>query len=144
MVKDTIRNKAFYGAINNSIKPGMHVLDIGTGTGLLSMMSVKAGASVVTTCEKNVIMHNIAQEVLELNGYADHVNLFNKHSYDLVVGEDMADKADILVCEIIDSFLLGEWMLPTINHAKKNLLKINPDTNLIILFQRQLPLLLNY
>jgi len=128
MVKDTIRNNAFHNAIKNVVKPGMHVLDIGTGTGLLSMMSVQAGASLVTTCEKHITMHSIAQEVLQLNGYSNRVNLFNKHSYDLKVGEDMPEKADLLVCEIIDSFLLGEWMLPTINHAKKHLLKVDPVT----------------
>jgi len=128
MLKDPIRNGAFHNSIKSAVKPGMHVLDIGTGTGLLSMISAQAGASLVTACEKHVTMHTVAQEVLKLNGFENKVKLINKHSYDLIIGEDLPDKADLLVCEILDSYLIGEHMLPTINHAKKNLLKLNPVT----------------
>jgi type II protein arginine methyltransferase len=43
MIRDTIRNRAFHQAIRKYVKPNLHVLDIGTGTGLLSMMAVRAG-----------------------------------------------------------------------------------------------------
>ncbi len=34
----------------------------------------------------------------------------------------------MLVCEVLDSYLLGEWVLPTVAHAKQHLLKLNPVT----------------
>jgi len=83
----------------------------------------------VTACEKHHTMATIAKEVISFNKFDDKITLHEKHSYDLKVGEDMPDKADVLVCEIMDSFLLGEWMLPSIDHARKALLKPNAAGN---------------
>ena len=44
------------------------MLDIGTGTGLLSMIAADAGARRVFTCEGSPSMHAIAKRTLALNG----------------------------------------------------------------------------
>lgn len=44
---------------------GVTVLDIGTGTGILAVMAVKAGASHVFACEVNGVLCNIARDVLK-------------------------------------------------------------------------------
>lgn len=43
---------------------GPTVLDIGTGTGILAVMAVRAGASHVFACEMNTVMCDIAKDVL--------------------------------------------------------------------------------
>ena len=59
MLHDDERNRMYHKAIDKAVK-WIHqqgrkakVLDIGTGTGLLSMMAAKAGAEVITAVEVN-------------------------------------------------------------------------------------------
>jgi protein arginine N-methyltransferase 7 len=69
----------------------------------------------------------VAKEVLKLNEMNDKVKLINKHSTELRVGsnEDLEDKVDILLFEVLDSFLLGEDVLKTLQDAQRRLLKPN-------------------
>ena len=51
----------------------MHVLDIGTGTGLLAMMAASEGADSVTACEEFPPMAECASRVIADNGLADKI-----------------------------------------------------------------------
>lgn len=46
-------------------QPGVTVLDIGTGTGILAVMAARAGASHVFACEVNGVLCDIARDVLD-------------------------------------------------------------------------------
>lgn len=74
MLHDTERNKKYEAALKVAIDQ-MHsvgkkamVLDIGTGTGLLSMMAVRNGADSVTACEAFKPMSACALNVIKANG----------------------------------------------------------------------------
>ncbi|WP_169449736.1 tetratricopeptide repeat protein [Oceanospirillum beijerinckii] len=123
MLADSTRNEAFDQALNKRVTKNTHVLDIGTGSGLLSMMAARAGASKITTCEVVPELANVAQQIIKDNHFDHQITVINKRSTSLQVGKDIEQKADLLVCEILDSGLLGEGVLPTIYHARKNLLK---------------------
>jgi type II protein arginine methyltransferase len=122
MLNDRDRNDAFALALGQRIEPGSHVLDIGAGTGLLAMMAVRAGAARVTTCEANPVIAEIARQVVEAHGLSDAIKVVPKLSTDLVVGQDMPDRADLVVSEIVDCGLIGESLLPAIRHARTHLL----------------------
>nr|CAH8870016.1 unnamed protein product [Trichobilharzia regenti] len=137
MLHDSDRNYKYRLALEHTIqrlkkqnpeKP-VHVLDIGTGTGLLSMMAVKAGAHLVTACESFRPMAKCAQRILHNNGLSEKINVIPKRSTDLVVGVDMPRKADVLVAELFDTELIGEGALETYRHAAENL--ITADASLI-------------
>jgi type II protein arginine methyltransferase len=123
MMNDMERNRAYDRAIRRAVRPGMHVLDIGTGAGLLSLMSARAGAGRVTTCEMVPEVAAMAQRIMDVNGVADRVRVAAKKSTDLVVGQDMADRADLLVSEVLSNDLLTEDVVETIAHARAQLLK---------------------
>ncbi|MFC8849472.1 MULTISPECIES: 50S ribosomal protein L11 methyltransferase [unclassified Micromonospora] len=122
MLNDHERNDALAVALERQMKPGSRVLDIGSGTGLLAMMAIRAGASHVTSCETNPVIAEIAREIVADHGMADVITIVPKRSTDLVIGRDLAAPVDLLVSEIVDCGLIGEGILPTISHAREQLL----------------------
>nr|POE57388.1 protein arginine n-methyltransferase 1.6 [Quercus suber] len=146
MLNDSPRNKAFRQAIDKTVTQPCHVIDIGAGTGLLSMMAARAmcngdssttcrrssGSSstegMVTACESYLPMVKLMRKVARLNGMERKIKVFNKRSDELQVGVDIPSRADILVSEILDSELLGEGLIPSLQHAHDMLLVENPQT----------------
>ncbi|KAL3497483.1 hypothetical protein ACH5RR_040215 [Cinchona calisaya] len=139
MLNDSCRNRAFRQAIDKTVTNACHVLDIGAGTGLLSMMAARAmshddsstsscSKGRVTACESYLPMVKLMRKVLRANGLEKKVRVINKRSDELEVGVDISSRADVLVSEILDSELLGEGLIPTLQHAHDNLLVENPQT----------------
>ncbi|CAD7083536.1 unnamed protein product [Hermetia illucens] len=130
MLHDTERNKKYFAALQKTIKKlhengiKANVLDIGTGTGLLSMMAVKSGADSVTTCEAFLPMANCAEKVIGANGMSEKIKLIKKRSTELKVGPgcDMEERANVLVTEVFDTELIGEGAIEIFNHAHRYLL----------------------
>jgi type II protein arginine methyltransferase len=123
IVRDEIRNVTYDAALRAAIRPGMRVLDIGAGTGLLALMAARAGAAQVITCEMNLAVAEAARQVVSANGFADRVKVVAKHSSDLDVGADLGGPADLLVSEIVSNDLLGEGALPAHEQAVRRLLR---------------------
>lgn len=126
MMNDAPRNQAFERAIRRAIArhgPATRVLDIGTGSGLLSLMAARAGAAAVTGCEVVPAIAAVAREVVQRNGYADRIRVVAKRSTELAVGSDLDEPADVLVSEILSSSVLSEYVLPTFEDAIGRLLK---------------------
>ncbi|ELT87312.1 hypothetical protein CAPTEDRAFT_168548 [Capitella teleta] len=131
MLHDTERNQKYLLGLKAAIQR-MHqkgkaasVLDIGTGTGLLSMMAVTCGADLVTACEAFKPMADCARKIISDNGMTDRIHLIPKRSTDLTVGPDgdMKERANILVTEVFDTELIGEGGIGTFAHAHKCLLE---------------------
>ncbi|XP_014600290.1 PREDICTED: protein arginine N-methyltransferase 7 [Polistes canadensis] len=131
MLHDHERNHKYNVALEAAIKKNheageeANVLDIGTGTGLLSMMAAKCGADSVTACEAFSPMAACAVTIIKENGFANKIKLIHKRSTEMTVGEggDMAKKANILVTEVFDTELIGEGALSTFRHAHETLLE---------------------
>lgn len=122
MLNDTERNKALATALEQLIPHGSTVLDIGSGSGLLAMVAVQAGAARVYTCEENPLLAEIARQIIGDHGLSDVITVFGKRSTELVAGHDLDGRVDVLVSEIVDCGLIGEGLLPTIRHAREHLL----------------------
>lgn len=61
------------------------MLDIGCGTGLLSLQAARAGAEHVYACEMFKGWAEIARKNVTENGFDDVITVINKHSSSLVV-----------------------------------------------------------
>ena len=126
MMNDVERNTAFQAAIESVVRPGSLVLDIGAGSGLLAMMAARAGAERVVTCEAVPQVAAVAREIVARNGLAGCVQVVAKPSYELRVGVDLPRPADVLTTETVDCALLGEGIVPTVEHARRHLLAPDP------------------
>jgi type II protein arginine methyltransferase len=122
MLNDRERNDAFAVALERRLWPGCHVLDIGSGSGLLAMIAVRAGAGKVTTCEANPALAELTRQITTANGMAAVIDVVTMHSTDMRVGHELSSPADFVVSEIVDCGLIGEGLLPTLHHARRELL----------------------
>lgn len=131
MLHDKDRNIKYYQGIRAAVSrvkdKGQKalVLDIGTGTGLLSMMAVTAGADFCYAIEVFKPMAEAAVKIVEKNGFSDKIKVINKHSTEVTVGPDgdLPYRANILVTELFDTELIGEGALPSYEHAHKHLVQ---------------------
>jgi tetratricopeptide (TPR) repeat protein len=124
MMNDLKRNQAYEAAIRRAA-PGKHVLDIGTGSGLLSMMAARAGASRVTACEVIGPIAQQARKIIAANGMSDRITVHAMKSTALSVPAVMPSRAEVLVTETFGSLLLSEEILPSVEHAYEYLLTGN-------------------
>ncbi len=125
MMNEQNRNQAYYDALKAVVTDKSTVFEIGTGSGLLAMMAAKLGAKQVTTCESVPLIAETAQQIIKDNHFENSINVIAKKSTDIAIGQDMPAQADILVSEIFSSELLGEHVLPSLEDAKRRLLKPN-------------------
>jgi hypothetical protein len=82
MIAETPRNVRFERALLRAIEAykaehgrGPHVLDIGSGTGLLAMMAARGGARKVTSVEMVPAVCAVASQIVQRNGYGDIVEV---------------------------------------------------------------------
>nr|XP_020661368.1 protein arginine N-methyltransferase 7-like [Pogona vitticeps] len=149
MLNDKDRNAKYFQGIRAAVSRVKErgekaiVLDIGTGTGLLSMMAVTAGADFCYAVEVFKPMAETAVKIVGKNGFSDKIKIINRHSTEVTVGPDgdMQCRANILITELFDTELIGEGALPSYEHAHKFLVQVRseqtrPDTfPLLIIMQ---------
>lgn len=131
MLHDKDRNIKYYQGIRAAVSRVKDrgqkalVLDIGTGTGLLSMMAVTAGADFCYAVEVFKPMADAAVKIVEKNGFSNKIKVINKHSTEVTVGPDgdMPCRANILITELFDTELIGEGALPSYEHAHRHLVQ---------------------
>ena len=124
MLHDDRRTADYLAALVAAVRPGDVVLDIGTGSGVLSVAAARAGARRVYAVEATDIAA-VAARVFEVNGVQDRVTLLTGWSRQI----ELPEKADLLVAEIIGNEPFEEEILETTLDARQRLLK--PGARLI-------------
>ena len=113
MINDTGRNQFYKQAIDQCVA-GKTVVDIGTGTGLLSILAARAGAKKVWAVEQDPVRAELARELIDKVGMNSVIEVVNKNFFDADI------PADIYVSETINTQIFGEDILQIAEHARKH------------------------
>lgn len=102
MLQDTVRTLSYRNAIiqNKDLFKDKIVLDVGCGTGILSMFAAKHGAKHVIGVDMSSIIE-MAKELVELNGFSDKITLLRGKLEDVHMP---FPKVDIIISEWMGYF----------------------------------------
>lgn len=125
MLQDTVRTDAYRDFIyaNKHLFKDKVVLDVGCGTGILSMFCARAGAKRVISVDNSAIIEK-ARSIIDANGLSDKVTFIRGKIEEINLPYDV-DKVDIIVSEWMGYCLLFEAMFDSVMYARDRYLK--PD-----------------
>jgi len=118
MLLDGVRNEAYRRAIAQVVRPGDVVLDMGAGTGILSIFAAQAGAAKVHAVERTQISV-VARRLIERNGFADRIDVHHSDLEDVV----LPSKVDVIISEWMGGFGVDENMLAPLVMARDRWLR---------------------
>lgn len=121
MLNDFTRNEAYRRAIlkATNLQPN-RILDIGAGSGILSLFASGCNADSITAVESSRTLAKIAGGVLVAHNIRN-INVINSNSTTLSPCD--IGLSNLLITEIFDTALFGEHVLKTLIHAWDNLLE---------------------
>ena len=111
LLNDNERLSAFYEAIKEYDGNTSLAYDLGCGSGILSYF-LSSHFKEVISLETDYSTYNCAKENL---ANFDNVDVINSD----VLEYDFTKKADLLVCEMMDTALIDEEQIPVLNHANR-------------------------
>lgn len=118
LLKDNDRVSAFYEAISQYDSNNDLAYDLGCGSGLLSYFLNDKFAEVISL----EINSNASKCAFENLKKFDNITVLNED----VLNYDFTKKADLIVCEMLDTALIDEEEVQVLNHAR-NFLKENGE-----------------
>lgn len=125
MIEDRVRTEGYRDFIekNSEVFAGKTVLDVGCGTGILSLFCARAGAKKVFAVDNSGIVVR-AKEIIAKNGYQDRIEVIQGRVEDFntqrLIGRE---KVDIIISEWMGYGLLFEGMLDSVLRARDMYLK---------------------
>ncbi|MCG2584714.1 methyltransferase domain-containing protein [Massilia sp. TS11] len=114
MLMDQNRMGGFKAAIDYAVKPGMKVLELGGGTGVLSWFAA-AKADKVYCVEFNPDMVREARRFMALNPNGHKVDVIHADAFEYLPPEPV----DVVICEMIHVGMLREKQVEVIESFKR-------------------------
>lgn len=108
MLLDDRRMGAFRTAIARVVGPGMRVLELGAGTGVLAHFAVEAGAASVIAVERELSVWQAASRALAAHG--DDVTVLHADARSFTPPAEV----DVVICEMLHVGLLRERQVEVI------------------------------
>jgi ribosomal protein L11 methyltransferase PrmA len=116
-LSDRVRLDAFARALRDTVRPSSVVVDLGSGTGILGMLALQAGAARVHAIERSGTIE-IARAVARANGVADRFHAVHAHSLDV----SLPEPADVLVGDFLGRFGFNAGLFDVYPAAARTLL----------------------
>ena len=117
LLADAVRNRAFKLALDSTVPPSGQVLDLGCGTGYLSLLAVAAGAAKVIAVEAEPGLAHLAERVLRANGAAKKVQVVAAASHDIALKG--SGTADVVVSETLGNHAFEEHLIENLMDARR-------------------------
>ncbi|KAK0222152.1 S-adenosyl-L-methionine-dependent methyltransferase [Armillaria fumosa] len=120
MIQDKVRTSTYADFIltNPSVFEDAVVLDVGCGTGILSLFAARGGAKRVYAVDASDIAEK-AERIVKVNGMEDIITVIRGKIEDLTIPE----KVDIIISEWMGYALLYESMLDSVLSARDRFLR---------------------
>ena len=117
MLMDKVRVESYMKAILSAVRKGDVVLDLGCGTGILSLFACHAGAKRVYAVEAEPVIE-VARRIIDDNGYSDRVFFMNAWSTYI----DLPEKVDVILTETVGNLGFEEGILGWVKDARDRFL----------------------
>lgn len=120
MVRDEVRMDAFERAIRAVVRPGDVVVDVGTGTGVLGLIALRAGAARVVALDRSAILETARRagernaRVASAGGRIEFLRL------DARTGALPPLAANVMICELLGNFGLEEEIVPVLARLREH------------------------
>ncbi|XP_065063663.1 protein arginine N-methyltransferase 2-like [Rhopilema esculentum] len=121
MLSDKPRTLSYLKAIeeNKNFINGKSVMDVGCGTGILSLFLAKHGNAAKVFAVEASGASRIAESVVEFNGYHNKIQVLGKRVEDI----ETSEKMDLIISEWMGTLLLSEFMIDSVINARDKFLK---------------------
>ncbi|MFT4541697.1 MAG: putative RNA methylase, partial [Planctomycetota bacterium] len=113
MLADRVRTDAYRNAIESLVQPGMIVLDVGCGTGILSLFAARAGAEQVYAVDRSEILE-VTERIVRANDLSGKIKCFAGRAEWI----DLPSRVDLIVSEWMGFFALAESMFESVTAAR--------------------------
>jgi len=108
-------------SIKQVVREGDVVLDLGSGTGILSMFAARK-AKRVWAVEIDPHLVQYSRNAIEKNGFSNKIKVIHANAREV----DFPETPDVIICEMLDTALIKEQLVQVMNAARKKIGNTNP------------------
>jgi len=119
LLRDAVRNRAFYSALEQCVTADSHVLDIGAGVGIWAVTAAKLGAKRVVAIDMDELLVGLTRKLAVEHGVSDRVEVIWGNSF----GVHLEREFDIVVSETIGYLGYDEAIVEIMADARERFLK---------------------